>query len=104
MTDTERVEAPRGLHHSWRIAFAGAATVFCGLGLARFAFGMMLPSMSASLQLDYSQGGLLGFANMAGYLIAIMLLPLVHPRLGTRVMVTANLIVVALSMRDGADA
>jgi len=86
------------LHYAWIMAAAGALAIFCGLGLARFAFGMLLPSMSASLGLDHAQGGLLGFANMAGYLIAVLLVPFVLPRLGTRASATANLLLIAASM------
>jgi len=41
--------------------------------LATFAFGMMLPSMSALLSLDRAQVGLLGFANMMWCLVAVFL-------------------------------
>ncbi len=98
MVDQGMSAKPRGLHYAWTVAFAGAAAMVCGLGLARFAFGMMLPSMSASLGLSYGQGGMLGFANMAGYLIAILLAPLILPRIGTRIAVSANLVLIALSM------
>jgi len=84
--------------YAWIVAVVGAVAVFCGLGLARFAFGMMLPSMSASLQLDHSQGGLLGFANMAGYVIAVAISPLVLSRFGTRVTATSSLLLIAASM------
>lgn len=90
--------ARRRPHPAWIVAFAGALAVFCGLGLGRFAFGMMLPSMSFSLNLNYGQSGLLGFANMLGYLISVLFVPFVLPRLGTRLTVTASLILMALSM------
>lgn len=86
------------VHYAWVVAFAGALAMLCGLGLARFAFGMMLPSMSVSLGLNYGQGGLLGFANMAGYLIAVLLAPLILPRLGTRATATASLGLITVSM------
>ncbi|MEM5529691.1 YbfB/YjiJ family MFS transporter [Gammaproteobacteria bacterium AS21] len=86
------------LPYAWVIAIVGALAVFCGLGLARFAFGMMLPSMSASLELNHSQGGLLGFANMAGYVIAVAISPLVLSHLGTRVSATSSLLLIAASM------
>jgi MFS family permease len=88
----------RRVHRAWIIAFAGGVAVFCGLGLGRFAFGMMLPSMSASLGLDYGQGGILGFANMLGYLVAVLTVPFVLRRMGTRVTATLGLGAMALSM------
>lgn len=92
------IEAKRRVHPAWIVAFAGAVAVFCGLGLGRFAFGMMLPSMSLSLGLNYGQGGLLGFANMLGYLISVLTIPFVLRRLGTRLTATFSLIMMALSM------
>jgi MFS family permease len=98
MANTETSPITRKLHYAWIVAFAGAAAIFCGLGLARFAFGMMLPSMATSLGLDYAKSGLFGFFNMAGYLIAVLFVPLVLSRLGTRFTMTASLILVSLSM------
>ncbi|MGP9545655.1 MFS transporter [Psychrobacter sp. AOP7-B1-25] len=86
------------LHYAWIVAATGSVAMFCGLGLGRFAFGMLLPSMSSSLGLSYTQSGLLGFANLIGYLVAVMLSPLVLPRLGTRNTATINLVLIAISM------
>lgn len=86
------------LHYAWIVAVTGSIAMFCGLGLGRFAFGMLLPSMSSSLGLSYTQSGLLGFANLIGYLVAVMLSPLVLPRLGTRKTATINLVLIAISM------
>ncbi len=86
------------LNHAWVVALAGAIAVFCALGLGRFAFGMLVPSMSQTLGLNYAQVGLLGFANMAGYLIGVLLIPLVLPRLGARATVSVSLGLLAVSM------
>lgn len=98
MDNTAQKSSMRRPHPAWTVAFAGGVAVFCGLGLGRFAFGMMLPSMSVSLGLDYGQGGLLGFANMLGYLVAVLTVPFVLRRLGTRVTATLGLTAMALSM------
>jgi len=98
MRATTLVGTKPGLHYAWVVAFAGALAMICGLGLARFAFGMMLPSMSASLGLSYGQGGILGFANMLGYLVAVLMAPVILPRLGTRLTVTVSLLIIGLSM------
>ncbi|WP_327565674.1 YbfB/YjiJ family MFS transporter [Sulfitobacter pontiacus] len=98
MRATTPLSTKPGLHYAWVVAFAGASAMICGLGLARFAFGMMLPSMSTSLGLTYGQGGVLGFANMVGYLVAVLLAPIILPRLGTRLTVTFSLLLIALSM------
>ena len=94
----QRVQKASKIHYAWIVAITGAAAMFCGLGLGRFAFGMLLPSISASLDLNYSQSGLLGFANLIGYLIAVVLSPIILPRLGTRVTTTASLLLITTSM------
>mgnify|MGYP001813403476 FL=1 len=45
-------------HYGWIIVLAGMAVVFSCLGLGRFSLGMLLPSMGTSLNLNYSQMGL----------------------------------------------
>lgn len=88
----------RRIHRAWTVALGAAIAIFCGLGLGRFAFGMLLPSMSASLGLDYGQSGLLGFANLLGYLIAVLMMPFVLPSLRTRTTTVASLLLVSVSM------
>ena len=84
------------LHYAWIVAATGSVAMFCGLGLGRFAFGMLLPSMSTSLGLNYTQSGILGFTNLIGYLVAVLLSPLVLPRLGTRNTATVSLLLIAV--------
>lgn len=86
------------VHYAWIVAMTGSVAMFCGLGLGRFAFGMLLPSMSSSLGLNYTQSGILGFTNLIGYLVAVLLSPLILPRLGTRNTATASLLLIAASM------
>lgn len=92
------ITAPRTVHYAWVVAGACTLAILCGLGLARFAFGMMLPSMAASLSLDYEQSGWLGSAYLIGYLAMVAMLPLLVPRLGVRMMISGGLLLVALSM------
>lgn len=91
-------QIPRRLHYAWVVAIIGGIAVFCALGLGRFAFGMMLPSISTSLDLNYSQSGILGFGNLAGYLVAVPLVPSVLRRFGTRTVVAFGLGLMSLSM------
>ena len=86
------------LNYAWIVAITGSIAMFCGLGLGRFAFGMLLPSMSASLGLNYTQSGILGFTNLIGYLVAVLLSPLILPRLGTRATGTTSLLLITVSM------
>ncbi|MCZ4353559.1 YbfB/YjiJ family MFS transporter [Roseovarius aestuarii] len=86
------------VHYAWTVAAICGLSVLCGLGLGRFAFGMMLPSISQDLGLTYSQSGMLGFSNLTGYLMAVPLIPILVRRIGTRVTVSLSLLVMALSM------
>ncbi|MEP3441640.1 MAG: YbfB/YjiJ family MFS transporter [Sulfitobacter sp.] len=88
----------RQFHYAWTVAIICGIAVLCGLGLGRFAFGMMLPSISRDLGLTYSQGGVLGFGNLTGYLASVPLVPFILSKIGTRVTVTAGLLIMALSM------
>lgn len=69
-----------------------------GVGLARFAFGMILPGMAADLRLDYQQQGILGGSYFAGYLAIVVLMPWLAPRLGARRMCLWGLAVVGASL------
>jgi len=88
----------RPLHYAWFVAMAGSLATFCCLGLARFAFGMLLPSMSEALALDYGQRGLLGSSYLIGYLIMVAMIPFLAPKLGQRKLITGSLLLIALSM------
>jgi len=62
-------------HHGWLIVLAGALTLFSCLGLARFAYGLLLPGMRAGLELGYDQMGFVSTGNFAGYLLSVALAP-----------------------------
>ncbi|MDD2501881.1 MAG: YbfB/YjiJ family MFS transporter, partial [Geobacter sp.] len=56
------------LHYGWVIVAVGALVLFSCLGLARYAYTMLLPAMQSGLQLSYDRMGLIGTANFSGYL------------------------------------
>lgn len=85
-------------HYAWVIAFAGMLALFSCLGLARFSFGMLLPSMSESLQLSYRESGYLGSGYLVGYLLMVGLVPRANARLGGRLTMTFGLLLISLSM------
>ena len=91
------MEKPR-LHYGWVIVAAGAMTVFSCLGLARFAYGMILPLMGKSLSLRYDEMGFIGTGNFAGYLAAVAMAPWFMRRFGASRTVTAGLVLDAASM------
>ena len=53
-----------------------------GLGIARFAYGLVLPDMQADLGWNYSLAGWLGTANAAGYLLGAIICASVAKRFG----------------------
>ncbi len=86
------------VHYGWVIAAAGAMTVFSCLGLARFAYGMLLPLMGKSLGLRYDEMGFIGTGNFAGYLAAVAMAPFFMKRWGASRTVAAGLVLDAASM------
>jgi MFS family permease len=51
-------------------------------GFGRFALGMQLPAMAATLKLSYSQMGFIGTANFLGYLVSALLSARASGRIG----------------------
>jgi predicted MFS family arabinose efflux permease len=79
-----------------RSLVAVAAGAFVALGLARFSYALVIPSMRSALRLSYTRAGLLGSANTAGYLLGSLLLRARPPRdarrafrIGTAITATA---------------
>ena len=93
-----RPSASPPFHYGWIIAGTGTLIIFACLGLGRFALGMLLPSMGASLSLDYAQMGFISTGNFCGYLLAVLASGLMAARLGERRLIVAGLVLVAGSM------
>ena len=85
-------------HYAWVIVLVGTLSVFACLGLARFAFGMLLPSMRDALAMSYDQMGYLGTANFAGYLFSVAVTPLLLRRFTPRVLITVGLLLISICM------
>lgn len=88
----------RNLHYAWIIIFAGILTLFCCMGLGRFALGMLLPSMGTSLSLSYTEMGLISTGNFVGYLLSVFFCGSMISRLGERNTITAGLALITISM------
>ena len=91
-------QATSSRHYGWTICLVGSAVVFACLGLGRFSLGMLLPSMGASLHLDYGRMGLISTGNFTGYMLAVLLAGTVTQSLGARRTIAAGLALVGLSM------
>lgn len=95
---THAPTSPKGRHYGWVVVFVGTLTIFACLGLARFAFGMLLPSMRDALELSYDEMGFLGTGNFAGYLAAVAMAPFLLRRFSPRQLIASGLCLIALCM------
>ncbi len=89
---------PLPFDYGWVIVATGTLTIFASLGIARFALGMILPSMGAGLGLSYAQLGYVGTANFLGYLAAVLVARPLAARLGSRLLIALALLVAGASM------
>lgn len=70
-----------GYMPAWlRTAFALALGAGLSLGLARFAYALLLPPMREQLGWSYATAGLLNTVNAAGYLLGALAMPLLLRR------------------------
>jgi MFS family permease len=86
------------IHYGWVIVLTGTMVLFSCLGLGRFALGMLLPSMGISLDLSYSQMGLIGTGNFAGYMASVILAGMVARIIGARRTIALGLLLVGGSI------
>jgi len=93
---SERKNQP--FHYGWVIVFTGMLCVMACLGIGRFALGMLLPSMAATLNLSYSQMGYISTANFLGYLVSVIVSGHLAMRTGPRPFIFCSLLVVGISM------
>jgi MFS family permease len=86
------------IHYGWFIVATGTLCIFAALGFGRFALGMLLPAMAESLNLTYSQMGLISTSNFVGYLLAVLVCGFLAARIGSRLLIFLSLLLVAVSM------
>jgi MFS family permease len=80
------------------IVCTGTLSILACLGLGRFALGMLLPSMAATLHLTYSQMGFISTANFLGYLVSVLVSGFWAVRIGSRRLIFIALLTVGISM------
>lgn len=90
--------SPSSRYYPWLVVFAGIFGVFASIGIGRFALGMLLPSMSSALGLNYSEMGIISTLNFTGYLVAALSSGFIARRSGTRMLVFIALLSVGISM------
>ena len=66
----------------WRLLAWGALGVCLHIGLARFCYGVVLPSLRAEMGLGYTLGGVLNALHLGGYLAGTLTGAAMVPRLG----------------------
>ena len=83
-------------------ALAVAAALACGtavsLGLARFAYALLLPAMRSDLGWSYLTAGAMNTVNAAGYLAGALAAPWAMERLGVRAAFVAATAATALAL------
>jgi predicted MFS family arabinose efflux permease len=82
----DTVPANRVLAAALALAFAAAVS----LGLARFAYALLLPPMRADLGWSYLTAGAMNTVNAAGYLVGALLAPRVFARVDARIVMLAG--------------
>ncbi len=86
------------VYYGWAIVATGALSTVACLGFGRFALGMLLPSMAATLQLSYAQMGFISTGNFIGYLVAVFFSGMIVARIGQRNFIFLSLLLVGLTM------
>lgn len=103
LADRHRAAPPapapaRAIHYGWWIAAAGIFSAFVGVGVGRFALGMLLPAMGEALDLNYIQMGWISTANFIGYLLGALWVRMLLPRFGERRLIAMALMAVVATM------
>src|SRR3990172_9429183 len=84
--------APPRIHYAWVIVALGHLHVLSALGLARFGYTMILPSMKEGLRLTYAETGWLATGNFIGYLLCSFLAGLLATRWPPRRLIPIGLL------------
>lgn len=88
----------RRFHYGLVVVAAGFLGVTGALGLARFGYTMILPSMREGLGMSDTQAGLLASGNLLGYLLFSLLAGALAARFGPRLVASVSLGWVGLAM------
>jgi predicted MFS family arabinose efflux permease len=89
---------PSRIHYAWVIVFLGHLNVLSALGLARFGYTMILPSMKEGLHLTYAETGWLATGNFVGYLLCSFLAGLLATHWPLRRLLPIALLSLALGL------
>jgi predicted MFS family arabinose efflux permease len=85
-------------HHPLLVAAGLAAGPGIVMGMARFAYGLLLPGMRTDLHWSFAQAGAINTANAVGYLVGAMVTPAVSARTGRRPAFLGGAVAVVVSL------
>jgi sugar phosphate permease len=86
------------LHYGWVVIFMGLLTTIAAHGFGRMSYTIILPAMKDGLSFNYTQLGLLGTGNFIGYLTMAIVGGFLAAHFGTRIVITAGLVVMGVTM------
>jgi sugar phosphate permease len=86
------------LHYAWTILIVGVWVVFVSIGLARFGYGLLLPSMQEALGLDNTGSGILATVSLTGYLLFSLICGALSSRYGGRIVISLGLVLAGIGM------
>lgn len=88
----------RRLHYGWIILAFGVLATLSALGLARFGYTMILPSMQKGLQLTSTEAGGLATGNFIGYLCMALGGGFLASHFSPRRVIVLSLVFIALTL------
>jgi sugar phosphate permease len=86
------------LHYGWVVIFMGLLTTIAAHGFGRMSYTIILPAMKDGLGFNYTQLGLLGTGNFIGYLTMAIIGGFLAAHFGTRIVITAALVLMGITM------
>ena len=82
----------------WIVAWPGLCATLTGVGFGRFAYTALIPFLVGTGQVTGAEAGYLGAANLAGYLVGVLLAAFLALRLGTTPCIRGSFILTALGL------
>ncbi|MBW2436911.1 MAG: YbfB/YjiJ family MFS transporter, partial [Deltaproteobacteria bacterium] len=76
----------------------GLLTTIAAHGFGRMSYTIILPAMKDGLGFNYTQLGLLGTGNFIGYLTMAIIGGFLAAHFGTRIVITAALVLMGITM------
>jgi MFS family permease len=89
---------PGRIHYAWVVLTIGTLTVFGSLGLARFGYSVVLPSMQSALNLENTGAGGLATANLTGYLLLSLIGGAMASKYGPRLIISIGMVLTGAGM------